>query len=182
MAAGLSGTLGSSVSSTTLTIGRHRSCCAFSPRCCNIASRHAFHVARSSDRLCGKLIRQKSPRSSQNRCRLESAQRCKPVGLSAVGGVQSVGAAGAFAEAPIETIDAVETEALLLPATESNDLLDNTELQRRSLDVLKTIQALEEMATTDLKIHALEAIVTTDDNTSQTEMTVSPVVSCTTLL
>jgi len=62
-----------------------------------------------------------------------------------------VGAAGAFVEAPIETIDAVDTDALLLPAAHLSAPLDNTELQRRKLDVINSMKALNEMEEAETK-------------------------------
>lgn len=62
-----------------------------------------------------------------------------------------MGAAGAFVEAPIETIDAVDTDALLLPAAHSSAPLDNTELQRRKLDVINSMKALNEMEEAETK-------------------------------
>ncbi len=54
-------------------------------------------------------------------------------------------------EAPIETIDAVDTDALLLPAAHISAPLDNTELQRRKLDVINSMKALNEMEEAETK-------------------------------
>ena len=62
-----------------------------------------------------------------------------------------MGAAGAFVEAPIEIIDAVDTDAMLLPAAHLSAPLDNTELQRRKLDVINSMKALNEMEEAETK-------------------------------
>ncbi len=143
--------LRSSLVSTTLNIHPPRSCCTVGQSSTSGRNRQVSALPRSTGGFCGAGDRQNRAGCGRSSCRLHFAQRSKPVDFSYVGGAQSVGAAGAFVEAPIETIDAVDTDALLLPAAQIRAPLDNTELQRRKLDVIKSMKALNEMEEAETK-------------------------------
>ena len=151
MALGPSTVLSSSLVSTTLNFQLPRSCCTVSQSSTFGRNRQASGLPRSTGRFCGAVSRQKRASCGRSSRRLHFAQRSKPIDFSYAGGAHSVGAAGAFVEAPIETIDAVDTDALLLPATHISAPLDNTELQRRKLDVIKSMKALNEMEEAETK-------------------------------
>ena len=112
----------------------------------------ALSFSRKTDRFCGDTKRLKRASSGTSRCTLHFAQRCKPVYRTSFGGRQPVGAAGAVADTSIETIDAVETEALQFSNTLPSNSIEHTnaEVQQLSINLERQLQDLKQFVTVSM--------------------------------
>ena len=110
-------------------------------RLSTLARLNARHVAHVS---CCPL-RHRRAACDTGRCRNHTVQRGTPLRLQCLGGSQPVGA-GVVSESNVETIDAVDVEALNLPASDSvagSLRLKNHEIERLSLDLKSQMLGLE---------------------------------------
>ena len=108
-----------------------RTCCAHGQGLLpgSAAKRQGVPFRRNSNQLRGRAVTHKRANSSTSPCILKFAQLVR--------GARAAGSVGAFADTSIETVDAVDTEALQLPATgctQANALEHtNAEMQRLSI-------------------------------------------------
>lgn len=133
--------------SSTSASNIHQPACMLSktvrPGCrlSTLARLNARHVAHVS---CCPL-RHRRAACDTGRCRNHTIQRGTPLRLQCLGGSQPVGA-GVVSESNVETIDAVDVEALNLPASDSvagSLRLKNHEIERLSLDLKSQMLGLE---------------------------------------
>ena len=109
------------------------------------ASTLARQNARHATRIYGCPLRQRRAACDTGRCKIHTVQRSTPLRLQCLGGSQPV-RAGVVSESDIETIDAVDVEALHLPASDSiagSLRLKNHEIERLSLDLKSQMLGLE---------------------------------------
>ena len=109
------------------------------------ASTMARLNARRVIHISGCPLRQRRAACDTGRCKIHTVQRGTPLRLQCLGGSQPVGA-GFVSESNIETIDAVDVEALHLPASDSvagSLRLKNHEIERLSLDLKSQMLGLE---------------------------------------
>ena len=95
--------------------------------------------------IAGPSLRHRRAACLTSRCSNQVAQRRTHLRLKCLGNAHQVGA-GAVSESSIEVIDAVDVEALQLPASESlagGLHLQNHEIERLSLDLKSQMLGLE---------------------------------------
>ena len=133
--------------SSTSASSTHQPACMLSNRVrlgCR-ASTLARLNARHATHNCGCPLRQRRAACDTGRCKILTVQRGTPLRLQCLGGSQPVGA-GVVSESDIETIDAVDVEALHLPTSDSiagSLRLKNHEIERLSLDLKSQMLGLE---------------------------------------
>lgn len=113
-------------------------------RGCRISSL-ACVDARQVARISGCPLRQRRGACDTSQCRTHTVHRRTLLRLQCLGGAQPA-RAGVVSESNIETIDAVDVEALYLPATDTvagSLRLKNHEIERLSLDLKSQMLGLE---------------------------------------
>lgn len=121
-------------------------------RTSTLARVNAKHIARIS----GCPLRQRRGACDTSHCRTYTVHRRTLLRLQCLGGAQPA-RAGVVSDSNIETIDAVDVEALYLPATDTvagSLRLKNHEIERLSLDLKSQMLGLE-VLTVRLHCHPL---------------------------